>query len=58
MSNTEQSLSRIFALCEKVAETGEPIITQEEAREKACIFLGFKTPPVMQVNCIYKIIQN
>ena len=38
--NTEQSLARIFAICDEIAETGEMIRTEKEAEEAARVFLG------------------
>jgi len=35
MTTTEQSLAAIFAICDHVAESGEPIRTEDEARETA-----------------------
>lgn len=41
MSKTEQSLARIFAICDHVAESGETIRTEDEFREAARVWLGF-----------------
>jgi len=41
MSTTEPSLAAIFAICDHVAESGEAIRTEEEAREAARVWLGF-----------------
>ena len=38
--NTEQSLARIFAICDQVAETGETIRAEDEGIEDARLFLG------------------
>jgi len=37
---TEQSLARIFAICDHVADSGDPISTEDEGREAARAFLG------------------
>ena len=40
MTTTEQSLARIFAICDHVAESGETLRTEDEGREAARAFLG------------------
>lgn len=40
MTQTEQALSRIFAICDQVAKSGETIRTEKEAKEAANAFLG------------------
>jgi len=34
MTTTEQSLARIFSICDHVAESGEPIRTEDEGGKK------------------------
>ena len=43
ITKTEQSLARIFALCDKVAESGQTIRTEKEGRDAARSFLGLRT---------------
>lgn len=40
MTKTEQSLARIFALCDGVANSGQTIRTEKEGRNAARAFLG------------------
>lgn len=40
---TEQALARIFALCDKAAESGQTIRTEKEGRDAAKAFLGLRT---------------
>ena len=40
MNQTETSLARIFAICDQVAETGEPVRTEGEAKEAGRVWLG------------------
>jgi len=47
---TETSLARIFAICDHVAESGEMIRTESEAKESAESFLGL-IPVVTQYPC-------
>lgn len=37
---TEQSLARIFAICNHVAESGETIRTEDEGKEAARVWMG------------------
>ncbi len=50
MSKTEQSLARIFAICDHVAESGEPVRTADESKLAAESFLGL-LPVVTQYPC-------
>lgn len=50
MTKTETSLAQIFAICDHVAETGETIRTDDEAKESAESFLGL-IPVVTQYPC-------
>jgi len=43
MTKTEQSLARIFAICDKAAESGQTIRTEKEGRDAARAFLGLRT---------------
>lgn len=43
MTQTEQSLDRIFAICDLVAETGKAIRTEDEGREIERSWLGLPT---------------
>jgi len=40
ITKTEQSLARIFALCDKAADSGQTIRTEKEGRDAARSFLG------------------
>jgi hypothetical protein len=40
---TEQSLARIFAICDKVANSSQTIRTEKESRDAAMAFLGLRT---------------
>jgi len=40
MTTTEQSLAAIFAICDHVAESGEPIRTEDEGVEAARVWMG------------------
>lgn len=40
MTTTEQTLARIFAICDHVADSGDPTRTEDEGREAARAFLG------------------
>ena len=37
---TEQSLARIFAICDHVAESGETLRTEDEGVEAARVWMG------------------
>jgi hypothetical protein len=50
MTKTEQSLARIFAICDKVAESGQTIRTEKEGEEAAKEFFGIANPPSMPRN--------
>lgn len=43
ITKTEQSLARIFAICDGVAESGQTIRTEKEGRDTARAFLGLRT---------------
>lgn len=43
MTKTEQSLARIFAICDKAAESGQTIRNEKEGRDAARAFLGLRT---------------
>ncbi len=40
MNQTETALARIFAICDEVAETGKPLLTESEGRNDARSWLG------------------
>jgi len=40
MTTIEPSLAAIFAICDHVADSGDPIRTEDEGREAARAFLG------------------
>jgi hypothetical protein len=40
MTKTEQAMTRIFAICDHVAATGEAIRTEKEGRDCARAWLG------------------
>ena len=50
MTKTETSLARIFAICDQVAESGEHVRTEEEAKAAAESFLGL-LPVVTKYPC-------
>ena len=43
MNKTEQSLARIFAICDGVANSGQTIRTEKEGGDAARSFLGLRT---------------
>lgn len=43
MNKTEQSLARIFAICDGVANSGQTIRTEKEGKDAAKAFLGLRT---------------
>ncbi len=47
MNKTEQSLARIFAICDEVAETGKPLLTESEGWHSARSWLGIPFVPVL-----------
>lgn len=50
MNKTEQSLARIFAICDGVAESGQTIRAEKEGEEAAKEFFGIANPPSMPRN--------
>lgn len=49
ITKTEQSLARIFAICDKVAESGQTIRAEKEGRDTARAFLGLRNSKTKQL---------
>lgn len=49
---TQQTLSRIFAICDQVAATNQPIRTESQGKEAARVFLGESSSVNIKSGCL------